>query len=329
MAEGCTIVTVGKKDRTKILFSSHIDTVHSALESDGSKQTLVYDANFKHIFPGDKAVTCLGADDGVGVYIMLKMLEAKVEGTYIFHRGEEKGGIGARAMLAKHEKWLEEFDYSIAFDRPGTNEVIVTQGGSTCASPEFGRQLADMLNVDGLKYEVSHRGVFTDNKVYRQVIPCNVNLGVGYFNQHGNSEYLDWGHVEKLLAALLKLKWNYLKVVRKIIPEILQTNYRGWSNRGRKFGAGGFDYDYDLDMFQQARHQMQPPAKVAPIKGKLPPEPELSTLMELQSMTYEEILEWTAAGDPEDFAKTFSEMLMEIDMLRAKNDRYQTLMGLV
>ena len=329
MAEGCTIVNVGKKDRARVLFSCHIDTVHSAFESDGSKQAVVYDSNFNHIFLGDKTSTCLGADDGVGVYIMLKMMEAKVEGTYIFHRGEEKGGIGARAMLNKHEKWLEEFDCSIAFDRPGDNEVIVTQGGSLCASPEFGKQLADMLNVDGLKYEISHRGVFTDNKIYRQTIPCNVNLGVGYTAQHTNSEYLDWGHVEKLLAACLKLDWKALKVVRTIVPEV-PSYYGGgaksWQNKGRKFDDG---YDMDLDMFQRARNlALNPPAKVASIKPKVV-EPELTTLEELEQMTYRDMLDWAENGAPEDFAKTFSELLMEIDALRAKNDRFQILLGLV
>lgn len=333
MAEGCTVVKVGSK-KAKTLFSCHIDTVHGALESDGSKQTAVYDPNFEHIFVGDKAQTCLGADDGAGIYIMLKMLEAKVEGTYIFHRGEEKGGIGARAMLVKHEKWLAEFDHSIAFDRPGTDEVIITQSGSVCASPEFGAQLAAMLNADGLKYTNSTKGVFTDNKIYRQVIPCNVNLGVGYFFQHTNQEYLDWGHLQKLLAMCIKLDWSKLKVTRKIEPEAY--TYRGAAFRGRDFMNDSYDYDYDLDMFQRGKQSLgsgkQLPTKVAPIKGKLVPtspvEPELQTLEELQQMSYEDILDWCSAGDPEDLATTFSEMLLEIDSLRAKVDRYQTLIGL-
>lgn len=209
---GNIIAQVGKKSTT--LFSCHTDTVHNMNESN-TKQELFYDPDFGHIFIADKkSSTCLGADDGVGVWIMLCMIAAGVQGTYVFHVGEEKGGVGARGMLDKERPFLEQFDRSIAFDRPGTHEVICTQGGTACASETFGNQLAGMLNQAGLDYEISHKGVFTDNKIYATVIPENVNLGVGYYNQHSTSEYLDYNHAQSLMKACLKLDWESLKPVR-------------------------------------------------------------------------------------------------------------------
>lgn len=214
MAEGCVVVEVGEKSKT--LFSCHTDTVHSLLESNGQKQTLVFDENMGHIFLEDKTAGCLGADDGAGIYILLTMIEAKVAGTYIFHRGEEKGGIGSRAMVAKHPEWAEEFDRCIAFDRQDNFEVICTQGGHPCASVTFGKALSAALNAADttFSYEVSHKGSFTDSKVYNYLIPECVNVGVGYQHQHSNAEYLDWAHLQALTAACLKIDWEALPTDR-------------------------------------------------------------------------------------------------------------------
>jgi len=226
---GNIIVTVGKN---KVLFSCHTDTVHNMNESN-SKQDLSFDPAFQHLFLSDKtSSTCLGADDGAGIYIMLKMLEKKVAGTYIFHVGEEKGGKGAYAQLDTERDWLKQFTMSIAFDRPNDNEVICTQGGCECASVTFGEHLAKELNSHGLNYSVSHRGVFTDNKVYQSVIRENVNLGVGYVNQHTKDEYLDYGHVERLLDACLKINWQNLTVTRELPKPTPFRDSPVWTGKG-------------------------------------------------------------------------------------------------
>lgn len=225
-ALGNVIVVVGKPN--KVLFSCHTDTVHNMNESN-HKQDLSFDPAFQHIFLSDKASsTCLGADDGAGIYIMLRMLEENIQGSYIFHVGEERGGKGAYAQFDTDKAWLKTFDISVAFDRPNDNEVICTQGGVECASTTFGEALAKELNKHGMNYAVSHKGVFTDNKVYQSVIRENVNLGVGYVNQHTKDEYLDYGHVDRLLAACLKIDWSKLPVTR-VFPKLPEYTSPLWS----------------------------------------------------------------------------------------------------
>jgi hypothetical protein len=187
------------------LFSCHIDTCHSRAESNGQNQELIYDADMGLLYlnPCSNA-GCLGADDGSGIYIMIKMIAAKVPGTYVFHTGEECGGIGANAMLAQRKPWLKQFDRAIAFDRPNDNEVIITQGGRECASRDAGRDLAAMLNEHGVDY-----------KVYAGVIPECFNLGVGYYDQHSPSETQDVFHLEALLHACLLIEWETIIVSRK------------------------------------------------------------------------------------------------------------------
>lgn len=204
------------EERSKVLFSCHVDTVHNAGTVEMNR--LVYDANFGHIMleepksievPDPKDPTkkvrrwtskgsCLGADDGVGVWIMLKMIEAGVAGNYIFHRGEERGCLGSSAMLADKDSraWLEHCDIAVAFDRPKDYEVITHQSSLKCASAEHGNALAVALTNEelGLKYDTSDRGVVTDTKKYRGIIAECTNIGVGYYDHHSSNETLDYAH---------------------------------------------------------------------------------------------------------------------------------------
>lgn len=216
---GNMVVEIPRGDKTPaaVLFSCHIDTVHRLREDEPIKQKLLYDAQFGHIFLDQKdpsAGNCLGADDGVGVWIMLRMIEARVPGAYVFHRGEECGGIGSSAMASQEPAWLKRFKLAVAFDRPNNYEVIITQGGQECASRGFGAVLAEALTAAGggcLKYEVSTHGGFTDTKNYRRLISECINVGVGYQDQHSKDEFLDYGHAFALMNACLKVDWAALE----------------------------------------------------------------------------------------------------------------------
>ena len=322
-AEGSLIVTVGKKSTT--MFSCHIDTVHSVAESNGSRQKLAYDPSFGHVFLYEKTSGCLGGDDGVGIYIMLKMMKAKVKGTYVFHVGEERGGIGSNAILKSRELWLKDFDRCIAFDRAVKHgespEVIVTQGGKHCASLEFGKQMVYALNEHEFDdpWVISHGGTFTDSRTYSDIIPECINLGCFYLYQHTPREVVDCWGVEKLLAACLKIKWESLKAVR--VPEAPKPytppprgGYAGGgSNYFPRSGHKGSD-DFDARQFgflgmeengfeeqessKYGRQKCQSGADVgAAAKSMLQGVPKAvptaprSTFVELMDYTKEEIVE--------------------------------------
>jgi len=311
MAEGAVVVEVGSGCKT--LFSCHVDTVHTTQESDGSLQSVYFDEAFQHIFLADKKSTCLGADDGAGIYIMLKMLEAKVGGTYIFHRGEEKGGISAHAMKAKHADWLAKFSACIAFDRPNGDEVIISQGGTVCASKEYGTALADALTALGLKYEISYKGVFTDSKVYNSIIPECINIGVGYCMQHGNSEYQDWNHLNRLTEACIKLDWAALKPVRVPVKEYAYQQpskdaWKGYYERD-SFGKG------------QTKTGTTSGKKTAPVIE----EPELDLDVDFETMTKADIDDYT--GD-DAMTGGIIRLLVDLDAERAKTARLQYLLGI-
>lgn len=236
--------------QSDVLFACHVDTMDSqSVKLDATAgsimKKLAYDQNFGHIFldKAGKIGECLGADDGVGVWILLKMIEAKVPGSYVFNRGEERGGLGSVAMRQGQSAWLKQFSICVEFDRPGFDEVITHQRGrSRCASDKFGEALVKALNAtnEHFAYKVSDAGVFTDNFNWRDVIAECVNVAVGYSKQHGPSEVLDYGHAHALMQACLKLDWNSLPVDRT--PELSGGSYYGRSYKGVYTG----DYD-DLD----------------------------------------------------------------------------------
>lgn len=111
-------------------------------------------------------------------------LGAFIDGIPVVNRQYAGGGLD----------WLSHFDMAVAFDRPKDYEVITHQGGMECCSKEFGEALAKALSTEDMTFEPSSRGVYTDTRVYRGVIPECTNIGVGYYEHHGKDEYLDYKH---------------------------------------------------------------------------------------------------------------------------------------
>lgn len=325
LAEGCVLVRTDPKSDT--LFSCHIDTVHSTAESDGSHQDLLFDPTFNQIFlqKGQKS-SCLGADDGAGIYIMLKMIKAKVPGSYIFHTGEERSGIGSRAVLAKHRELLEDFSRAIAFDRKcalgDSPEVIVTQGGRTCGSVAFGSVLVDELNRQGGFAEpwvISHGGSFTDTKVYADVIPECINLSCFYEQAHTSAESLDVEGLEALVQAACNIKWDNIKAVRKPAAEPVY-NYKppkGAGSAQRSFR------DFEADQYGGFGDFPMGPPKLGGAKGKhkshlkaVEPKPP-SILEEIQGYTAEHF-QALVEEEPDMAARVMAALTLKIAGLEAQ-----------
>jgi hypothetical protein len=362
-AMGCIVVTVGSVEREvtiagkpekrtvlpSTLFSCHVDTVHS--EAVGM-QRLTYDPSFGHIFLDkkyEKAGSCLGADDGAGIWLMLEMISAKVPGVYVFHRGEERGGIGSRAMLATHKDWLEEFDVAVAFDRADNDEVITHQGTLRCASDKFGEALIAQLAEHGLAYKLSKGGVFTDTKVYRGVISECINLGVGYKFQHSQDEYLDYGHLVKLRDAVIKVQWDKLPADRDPLAADPVPSYTGYGGRwGGHYAGQSSRWDDDDPIWGRQYGATPAPSPSKPGKkggskggGRVHQFPKKQTSLfgandtvrepsvteEVNAMTLDELSE-IAMGDPEAILRIVVGLAEENAALEGRVHRLRRLLKL-
>ena len=343
-ALGCIVVEVGYGvDNPTIdgltLFSCHVDTIDPALPPVDVlpkmfTKTLAFDPNFGEIILDKGSLGgSLGADDGVGVWIMLKMIEAKVPGSYVFHRGEELHGLGSAAMLKDESQWLSRHDLAVAFDRPGDYEVITHQGGAECASNKFATALCASLKVCGLDYTPSSRGVFTDTKMYRGVIAECTNLGVGYVSQHSTSESLNYNHAFALMEAAKVIAWDSLPADRdptKPDPVV------AYANLGR-YGAGRWG---DYDMFGESaqakdfggRWDSPKPSKPAPKPEPVPypPAPKESAAVtaydNLRGTPYDVMQEW-AEEDPMGVVDSVCKLMLEIAALRAQNEMLAEIAG--
>lgn len=200
-----------KIGESRTLFAAHADTVHC---EEGVNKYTQEGSTVK------ASGAPLGADDGAGVAILCHMMGNCIPGYYVISRGEEVGGIGASYIADNFPYLLEEFDRSICFDRRGTADIVTVQGGQRCASKEFAEALSIEFQKQDLLYAESEKGVYTDNKEWAYHVMECVNVSCGYNQEHGPKESLDLNHLEKLADAVLKIDWEALPTIRKVIREV-------------------------------------------------------------------------------------------------------------
>ncbi|WP_454287231.1 M28 family peptidase [Rhizobium arsenicireducens] len=190
-------------DNPRILFSSHVDTVHR----EEGFQNLFFDGQFL-----TSDASCLGADDTAGVWLMLEMIKAQIPGVYVIHHGEERGCIGSRKLAMHNPEFFDWIDIAIAFDRAGYTDVITHQMGARCASDAFAASFAGQL---GLGFTLSDEGVYTDTNEYVELVAECTNISVGYHGQHSSRESQDVPFLHSLRDALLAVNWDLLIVERE------------------------------------------------------------------------------------------------------------------
>lgn len=222
------------------LWSCHTDTVHMAADSGKlHRQRVMVDHHNGELFKIDNKP--LGADDGAGVWLLLEMIAAKVPGTYIFHRGEEKGGIGSKAVAKNFPSWLKTFTHAIAFDRKKDCSVITFQLSGRCCSDKFADQMAQLLTDDDCTYILApdDGGVFTDTANYTEIIPECTNISVGYNNEHSGAETLDVKYLlwlrDRMITVFGAADAPKLEVHRD--PSVHESKW------GSNAGWGGLDAD--------------------------------------------------------------------------------------
>ena len=198
-------VAIGPNPRA--LFSCHTDTVSAYVGSNKLKRV-----GSKLVLAKPRAGRCLGADDGVGVWLMREMIAAGRPGLYVFHRAEERGGLGSGFIADHNRELLDGVDFAIALDRRGYSDVITHQVGGRTASDAFARQLASKL---GRGYAPSDKGVFTDTANYASIVAECTNVSVGYENEHGPRESLDLDHAQRLRDVLVEADFSDLEAHRR------------------------------------------------------------------------------------------------------------------
>jgi hypothetical protein len=183
----------------------------------------------------------LGADDKLGCYIMCHLIQANVEGLYVFHVGEEVGAVGSSYLSAHRKELFTNIDYCVAFDRMNYGDVITHQSSGRCCSDEFANALSAKINEylpPMQQMAPSTLGSFTDSANYTDLISECTNVSVGYFSQHSANENFDLEWLEvHLLPALLKVDWSDLPVVRDAVKPDAPRFHRHGKQTGKGYAS--------------------------------------------------------------------------------------------
>lgn len=285
------ITSVPCKDGTAstTLWSAHTDTVHWSVADVTQKVCVDHDKGVLYKMDGKP----LGADNGAGVWLLIEMIKAKVPGTYIFHRGEERGGIGSKAVAKHFPKWLEDFTHAIAFDRKDTCSVITHQMVGRCCSDEFANQMASLLTDDDCTYILApdDTGSFTDTANYIDIIAECTNISVGYYNEHGGDEILE-------VAYLLYLKDRLIALFGSDTPpDLIVSRTPGEFEARPSYGVyGGY-----------AGYKSQNAGWDNWVKDALNDDPVVvNDEYDIDNMRWRDLVNWVKNSEPEDVADMLS-----------------------
>ena len=246
---GNRILTVGK--HPSVMFSCHTDTVH---RGEGTNALFLDEAR-QEVFNTDGS--CLGADDGAGMWLMLQMIKAGKRGLYVFHRGEECGGLGSDWIAGHTPELLDGIKYCIALDRKGDTSVITHQFSGEGCSNTFAVALSGAL---GMGFEPDPTGIFTDSDNYTHIIPECTNLSVGYYSEHTAGELLDYGFLQRLSDKLRRISFETLPVERD--PDTAVDYYGGYTGMANYGSYGQWPTSRDLEEYDRADgrlHDDSPP----------------------------------------------------------------------
>lgn len=240
-AEGNYVLTVG--DSPRVLWSAHLDTVHRH----GGRQRIHNDGKTIMTLPSRKGhfPNCLGADDGIGVWMLIQMVRANIPGRYVWHVGEECGSRGSRFIARQGLTGsLHGIEIAVAFDRRGTRDIITHQFGDRTASDAFAESFAVALaqtKIDGVDKYAPEHGVFTDTANYADLVAECSNISCGYHKEHTMNEWIDVPHVLALRDAMCVFDASSLVVSRKPGDTDRDLDIDGWEYWHRRHSGRNAD----------------------------------------------------------------------------------------
>jgi hypothetical protein len=201
-------------DKPTTMFTCHLDTADRK-----QAVTRLYSIQIddqEHIITD--GTTVLGADDKAGTTVMLYMMAKNIPGLYYFFIGEERGGIGSRALADVYDEvdYLKDIKRCVSFDRRKTISVITSQAGGRCCSDDFGNALCEQYNKNGLNLKIDPTGVFTDSASFIDDIPECTNVSVGYLNEHTGKEIQNMDYLIDLCKASVNVDWSNLPTIRTV-----------------------------------------------------------------------------------------------------------------
>ena len=155
----------------------------------------------------------LGADDRVGVFMILSLVRAGARPSILFTTDEESGSASGYDFALQYRYKFQNYGikYLMELDRSGVNDCVFYK----CDNPDFTKYIEGY----GFKTDI---GSFTDISVICPIVKtAGVNLSVGYWNEHSKTEMIDLFTMSKNFDIIYKMIKNSKKIkkVYKFIPK--------------------------------------------------------------------------------------------------------------
>ena len=267
--------------RSSTAFTAHMDDVSRAAGPTGVQVNTVAGARVASSSGND----VLGADDKTGLALVLSMVKRKIPGHYMIFVDEERGRVGSKSAAEQLD--VSHLERMIAFDRRGKTSVVHRMNTRKTASIEFAQALAQQLNSGDLKFVPDPNGAGCDALSFAHLIPECTNISVGYENPHRVNETQDLDFLDKLAAALGKIKWEELPVKRN--PE------EQWTKTTGGFGEKAMGITRLLAHVTQLRQRLHRRTRLLQWKRTIERESELAAevitrMQEAHPETFENIV---------------------------------------
>ena len=161
----------------------------------------------------------LGTDDRAGVFAILKLLKMGYKPYIIFTQDEEKGCLGARALVHRYPKcpW-KKLKYILQLDRRGEKDCVFYD----CDNPDFTKY------VESFGFETEW-GTFSD---ISEIAPAwgiaAANLSVGYWDEHTHCERVALEWLEQTIEKVKKMlnmsdkaqRYEYIEIKRPSFDKV-------------------------------------------------------------------------------------------------------------
>ena len=205
-------IILKKDNKIKPMLCVHLDTIntHSRCTDENFNINDIVDFGEGIMLKPTSKLSCLGADDRAGVYIILKHYNELIEKYHIgIFCDEEIGAKGSGSM-----RTLEHVSCFIGLDREGSKQVATYGYDNT--------ELLSKFTQLGFK---EHYGSFTDASVLAQMFnKACCNLSVGYYYQHTADEYVLFDDISHTIEILLNVELVFDKEDYPI-----ETTYYGYN----------------------------------------------------------------------------------------------------
>ena len=203
---------------------AHLDTVFPYLP-----ENIYYDRVKNVMWSPDG----LGADDRAGVYAIVQILKYGYRPTIIFTTDEEKGCVGAGILSEQIKTAPTELKYIIQLDRRGSNDCVFYD----CDNPDFEEY------VESFGF-VMNFGSFSDiSAICPQWKVAGVNLSIGYYNEHSQTETLNIG---QMFSTIYKVRNMLDRINEAKTYEYIESKYAYRSIWNFPTDEDGWDPSYGI-----------------------------------------------------------------------------------